>query len=471
MATAPRCQARYRGGMHRILRLCFGLRARVDRRTYFLYGGFLMGLKYTVDMALVKQATGHTWTPAVYLSPMFSTRQRPPGGIAGAAPAPAWLWIALAAWALPFLWIGVSMTLRRAIDAGLSPWTCLLFFIPLANWILIAVLCIAPPRPGALRPDEVHTLTRLHAALQGIAAGVGIGVVSFALHVLLLKSYNAAVFLGTPFTMGAAAGYLYNRDRQRPRTLALGVLTVFIALLATLLFALEGAVCIAMAVPIALPLGALGALLGETIARERRASSPAAALLVLLVPLSSALEPRLAPPPLREVSSAVEIDAPPERVWPHVIAFAEIDAPPDWFFRLGIAYPVRARLTGTGVGAVRRCEFSTGAFVEPITAWEQPSRLAFSVAEQPAPLQEWSPYRRVYAQHLVDTLRSRRGEFRLVPLPGGRTRLEGSTWYDLAMAPQSYWAFFSDLSIHRIHARVLEHIRAEVSAARAPAAK
>src|SRR5438094_5257555 len=181
MACAPRCQAGYRERMHRILRLCFGLHAPVDRATYLLYGGFLMGLKYTVDMALVKLATGRTWTPAVYLSPLFSTRQT--YGVAGSPPAPTWLWIVLAAWALPFLWIGVSMTMRRAIDAGLSPWTCLLFFVPLANWILIALLCIGPPRPGALRPAELHTLSRLRAALSGIAAGVGIGIVSFALQV------------------------------------------------------------------------------------------------------------------------------------------------------------------------------------------------------------------------------------------------------------------------------------------------
>jgi uncharacterized membrane protein YhaH (DUF805 family) len=454
--------------MHRILRLWFGLHAPVGRAAYFLSGGFLMGLKYTVDMALFKLVTGRTWTPEAYLSPLLSSRTRFDVPV---PPAPTWLWIALAAWALPFLWIGVSMTLRRAIDAGLSPWTCLLFFVPLVNWILMALLSIAPPRPGALRLDEVHTLSRLRAALSGVAAGVGIGVVSFALQVLLLKSYNAAVFLGTPFTMGAAAGYLYNRDRQRSRTPALGALTVAIALLATLLFALEGILCVAMAAPIAIPVGALGGLVGEAIARERRASSPAAtALLIALLPMSG-LGSRLAAPPLRQVSSAMEIDAPPERVWPHVIAFAEIDGPPEWFFRLGIAHPVRARLVGTGAGAVRHCEFSTGAFVEPITAWEEPNRLGFDVESQPPPLHEWSPYRHVHAQHLVDTLRSRRGEFRLVPLPGGRTRLEGTTWYQLSMEPQAYWAFFSDFLIHRIHARVLAHIRAEVSADRARAGK
>jgi Polyketide cyclase / dehydrase and lipid transport len=163
------------------------------------------------------------------------------------------------------------------------------------------------------------------------------------------------------------------------------------------------------------------------------------------------------------VLSTIEIDATPEQVWPHVVAFTDLDEPPQWFFRLGIAYPVRARISGAGVGAVRRCEFSTGAFVEPITAWEEPTRLAFDVQSQPPPLHELSPYKRVHAEHLLDTLRSRRGELRLIALPGGRTRLEGRTFYELSMAPQPYWAIFGDALIHQIHQRVLEHIRDEVT--------
>jgi uncharacterized membrane protein YhaH (DUF805 family) len=451
--------------MHRILRLWFGLTEPVSRGTYLFHGALLMGIKYSADTALVHTVTGRQWTPWDYVNPLFSAKSGP------LEPAPSWLWVALALWSLPFLWIGVSMTLRRALDAGLSPWACLIFFLPVLNWILMASLAISPSRPVRSR-EQVESTTRMRAALQGVAAGVGIGLISFALQILLVKSYSASVFLGTPFTMGAAAGYFYNRGRDKPRSAALGVLTVFIGLLATLLFAFEGLLCVSMAAPLALPLGALGAKVGEAIARERRASHPAAlALFVLLAPISGALDRRTSSPPMREVLSSVEIDASPERIWPHLVSFTEIEAPPRWFFRLGIAYPIRARIEGHGPGAVRRCEFSTGSFVEPITAWEEPARLAFEVASQPPPLHEWSPYRQVHAQHLLGTLRSRRGEFRLVPLSSGRTRLEGRTWYQLSMEPQAYWVFFSDLLIHAIHRRVLAHIAEEFSAARAPAAR
>ena len=74
-------------------------------------------------------------------------------------------------------------------------------------------------------------------------------------------------------------------------------------------------------------------------------------------------------------------------------------------------------------------------------------------------MHETSPYRQINAPHLLNGLHSRRGEFRLIPLPGGHTRLEGRTWYGVEMAPQAYWGLFSDALIHAIHERVLAHVK------------
>ena len=134
-------------------------------------------------------------------------------------------------------------------------------------------------------------------------------------------------------------------------------------------------------------------------------------------------------------------------------------------FRSGIAYPVRASIQGRGVGAVRHCEFSTGPFVEPITAWEEPRRLAFDVTEQPHPMRELSPYRNIAPAHLNGFFRSQHGQFLLTALPDGRTRLDGTTWYAQNLWPNRYWRVWSDYLVHRIHTRVLEHIKAESEAA------
>ena len=63
--------------------------------------------------------------------------------------------------------------------------------------------------------------------------------------------------------------------------------------------------------------------------------------------------------PTYEVVSSIKIHAPIETVWENVIHFSDISAEPSWYFRMGIAYPTRAHIVGTGVGAQRFCEFST----------------------------------------------------------------------------------------------------------------
>jgi hypothetical protein len=138
-----------------------------------------------------------------------------------------------------------------------------------------------------------------------------------------------------------------------------------------------------------------------------------------------------------------------------VVAFPDLPEPDQWFFRAGLAYPVRARLEGS----VRYCDFSTGSFVEPIEILDAPRLLRFRVTENPAPMEEWSPYSRVLPKHLHGYFISKAGQFRLTALGANRTRLEGTSWYQHGLWPAEYWRWWSDAIIHRIHLRVLNHIR------------
>ncbi len=240
---------------------------------------------------------------------------------------------------------------------------------------------------------------------------------------------------------------------------------------AILVFAIDGLICLLMALPLALVIGAGGAFLGSYVGMsvglsKRRSKSPTLpVVLIALLPGAAALEHAAKPPPeLRTVTTRVTIAAPAARVWPVVIAFPRIAEPPGGIFRVGIAYPIEARIDGVGVGALRQCVFSTGRFVEPITAWEEPSRLAFDVTAQPEPMRELSIYEHVDAPHLHGFMVSERGQFRLIE-EEGRTVLEGTTWYRHDLAPAWYWGPISDQIIHRIHRRVLEHIRRTVEIA------
>jgi hypothetical protein len=74
-------------------------------------------------------------------------------------------------------------------------------------------------------------------------------------------------------------------------------------------------------------------------------------------------------------------------------------------------------------------------------------------------MRELSPYGAIDAPHLHGYLVSQRGQFELQPLSGGRTRLIGTTWYQHHLWPAQYWRLWSDAIIHRIHLRVLRHIK------------
>jgi hypothetical protein len=183
-------------------------------------------------------------------------------------------------------------------------------------------------------------------------------------------------------------------------------------------------------------------------------------MLLLTLPAVVGAEHAMGPePPVYEVKTAVVVDAPAERVWSLVIEFPELAQPTDPVFRSGIAYPLRARIEGRGVGAVRYCEFSTGAFVEPIEVWDEPRLLRFGVTSNPPPMREWNPLFDIHPPHLDGFLVSRRGQFHLMPLPGGKTRLEGTTWYSHGLWPANYWRLWSDAILHRIHSRVLGHVK------------
>jgi Polyketide cyclase / dehydrase and lipid transport len=275
---------------------------------------------------------------------------------------------------------------------------------------------------------------------------------------LLIRSgaYGLMLFTVVPVALGALAAWCI-----RPRTLAeatqAGLFANLLGSAALLAIGQEGIICLLMALPLTLPLGALGGALAYR-ASGNRMSGAGAGMLALL-PLAAIGWDFTARPTVFEVHSSIVIAATPERVWKHVVTFSDLPEPTEWVFRTGIAYPKRARIEGTGPGAIRYCEFSTGPFVEPIEVWDAPRLLRFRVAASPAPMEEWNPFGKIMPKHLHGYLVSKRGEFRLRPLAGNRTLLEGRTWYQHGLWPAQYWRIWSQAIIHRIHMRVLNHIK------------
>ena len=275
-----------------------------------------------------------------------------------------------------------------------------------------------------------------------------------------IGQYGIALFILTPLFIGAGSTILYGLNRQITSREAwqIGYLTLAIFLAALLVFAIEGIICVAMAAPFGLLLTWVGSLIGHAIINNNSTNGSTTFLLLIgIIPTMAFIE-KSSQPTLVSVVSSIQIDAPPQTVWKNVIEFPHLDQPEDFIFKTGIAYPINASIKGTGVGAVRHCNFTTGSFVEPITIWEEPRLLRFAVVQQPEPMRELS-FGDVDAPHLHDYFVSKQGQFKLTRLPNGKTLLEGTTWYYHTIRPAFYWQLWSNYIIHKIHNRVLVHIK------------
>jgi len=434
----------------------FSIHGEVNRRFYFSAGLALMLLKFSIDNFALWLMTGDFMMPWNYLLPFVEAKEL----LFKNTSVP--FFIGYLFWSLPFAFIGGNLSMRRARDAGLSRRWGLLFFVPFLNLLTMILLSVVPSKP--LRDDVSDIAERtkekldLKDVMQALVAWHLVVAVMMSASVYGINAYGSALFMGTPFLAGFTASVVLNRERQYTRRQMIQVVAIAngISVGLFLTLAVEGIICILMAGPVVLAASILGALLGRNIDSNRQ---QALSMMALALPLLAFVEAPQLTQSLRPVVTKQIINASPEKVWPNVIGFAEITGELPWYFQTGIAMPLRARIEGEGVGAVRHCEFTTGSFVEPITVWEPPTRLAFDVASQPPTMEEWSPFGHISPPHIEDSvLRSQRGEFLLRRLASGDTLLIGTTWYDFDMAPYWYWTLWSDAIIHKIHERVLTHI-------------
>jgi uncharacterized membrane protein YhaH (DUF805 family) len=442
---------------------------RINRSTYVVWGFVLFALKFNLDRFVFRRAFDSEWELANYLQWNF-----PSPAILPTESSPIHGMVMLAA-AMPFLFAGVGLTIQRLRAARLPLWLAVLFVVPVLKWFLFLTASLVPTRASEDAPTRLDKPqrsqlfrwlphSRAGSALAAVALTSLLVVGAVLIGAQWLENYGWGLFVGVPFLAGFLAAVLHGcqTDRTAGECAGVACLAITFAGACILLMALEGVICLVMAAPLAYPLAALGALVGYAVQPGGgRTAGPHmyCTAILALVPMLGAEAINPAPPKLIEVRTAISVNAPPERVWRHVVSFSELAPPTEAILRLGIAYPIRAEIHGQGVGAVRHCVFSTGPFVEPIEVWDAPRLLRFSVTSNPAPMQEWTPYDEIHPPHLEGFLKSERGQFKLTQLPDGRTELEGTTWYRHGLWPARYWQFWSDYIIHTIHRRVLNHVK------------
>lgn len=449
-----------------VTRLC-NADGRIGRLAFSTAGLILFFAKYVIDWNVAYWLFDESWPITGYLAPMTAITSIDSIECL----------MTLLMLSLPFAWVGAVLCVQRLRAADMPLWLAGLFFLPLINLVLITLLCTAPSCAAPQDLDREDTTLPPRAigrwiphgnwSSAALAAAVTcvVGLGATALGVEVFASYGWGLFVALPFCLGLFSTliYAYHYQRSFKSCVTVGQCAVVMTGPAMLIMGLEGLICIIMSVPIWCPSALVGSALGYLIqitpVRSEKATSLLLAVLTATPLLLAADAASAVRPPLRQVRTVIDVQAPPQRVWDQVIAFPKLPPPSAWLFRLGIAYPTEAHIEGRGPDAVRHCVFSTGAFVEPIAVWDEPRLLSFTVTDNPPPMRELTFHDDIHPPHLDGFLASEAGQFRLQTLANGATRLEGTTWYRNDMWPQAYWGLWSDWIIHRIHLRVLTHIQ------------
>ena len=441
----------------------FSFAGTVSSARYWVLGILLFALKYPIDHCVAEFGFGRQWSPLTYFSvrngPLLHPLREP------------YLWLALMAVALPFLWCGLALTVQRLRDAGRSPAWAGLFFLPYGNYLFFLIVASLRSRLAssssatAEEPDARHEgreglspypdgpfarLIPRHPAgafLVCLVCTSAIALIAVFLAHAYGERWGSTLFLVVPFSMGFFTTAILGYHDPIPFSACVGMTLCIMLGTEAVLFigGYEGVPCLLMATPILFPLAVIGAAIAFQLVKRRWQASSLMLFALGLIPTAFQVE-RDFPPAIvpTVVESVVDIDATPDIVWKRVVKFPKIRDEKEWIFQLGVAAPESAEIDGSGEGALRRCVFDRGVFEEPIEVWREAEELTFGVRSQP--------------RHLDSYLGVRRGQFVLVPLADGRTRLYGRTWLDLKVHPSFYWRLWSDSIIETIHQRVLRHV-------------
>jgi uncharacterized membrane protein YhaH (DUF805 family) len=444
----------------------------IDRGPYAVIGLIAFAIKHNLDRALALIAFHRQWGLFNYWIPL-----RQAIGITSLSPEDRTFLLSMIVLSLPFIWIGIVLTIRRLRASGLPTWLVVLFFAPYLNLLFFVVLSVYPSQnpegvDRSLRIGGSRILKRIipeskwgGAAMALLISSV-LGAAATLLSVNVFATYGWGLFVALPFCLGFFSVFLYGYHWPRSLGSCLAVSSLSVVILGLLLLglAVEGLMCLVMAAPIGLILALMGGSIGYLVQRmqwERLQTRVTFGALICFVPFLMGVEAaKPHEPPLLQISTQIEIDAAPETVWRFLTSFPTLPRPTEWPFRVGIAYPIRSTLHGSGLLATRECQFSSGQFIEPIQVWQENERLGFSISDEPLVMEELSPYGHIHTRHIDGRyFQAQDAEFVLTRLPEGRTLLTGTSRYKNRMWPASYWRLWSDAIVHQIHLRVFRHIK------------
>lgn len=297
------------------------MQGALGRVPFLVTGIALFLLKWALDTSVARFLFDRTWSVAYYWAGQQTrlvTRLMREDQL---------FLVTMVVASLPFIWLGILLTAARLRSAKLPLWLVSLFFVPVLNLVLFAVLAIVPPR-GSSAIDSSHVEIDPRQRPRKRMSGRGFAIATTGLFGTLLTIfdvyslgiYGVGLFVGLPFCLGAIAALLVGRQGVSGCRACVGTAVLCVSLIAAGLFfiSFEGLICLLMAAPIWIGCAALGGVIGYVILVSARDEQEAAVIilaLALIVPAMMGAEAMLRPEPTTlMVRSSIEIAAPPTQV-------------------------------------------------------------------------------------------------------------------------------------------------------------
>jgi len=255
-------------------------------------------------------------------------------------------------------------------------------------------------------------------------------------------------FVIIPMLMGIITAWFWKDMEIRGKKITgYSILNGLIAILMSFFFLGEGFICLLIVSPLIFGFIISGAFIGRAMFKKRNQKLNISIVSLLLgIFIVDSLSDHHHE---NMVSDELLIQASPEEVWQHVVAFDPISQKENyWLFKIGMPSPMATTVSEHKLGANRKCIFSNGyIFDEKIVKFDINKNLIFDIVDQPKD------------PEIMGHIDIKRGQFILKDNGNGTTTLIGNSWYNLYVFPTWYYDLWAENITRNVHFRVMEHIK------------
>jgi hypothetical protein len=289
----------------------------------------------------------------------------------------------------------------------------------------------------------------LVAANAFAAVLMGITKILYECNVLFSGMFVASDFIIIPIVMGIINAYWWKdlglTTKQKAKYAFYNLL---ILLSLSFLFMGEGIFCLIIVSPLLLVFLFIGIFIGKIMYENKKNDRLNVSIIGFLF-IAFIFDVNSDHHYVRVVSDEVVIQATPDKIWNHVVAFEPIQEKPTfWMFKLGMPKPMQTTVTGYYQGAGRKCIFNDSIiFEETMTVFQPNKDLTFDIVTPPRD------------PEIIGHIETQRGQFILKDNHDGTTTLIGNSWYKLNVFPAWYYDLWAESIVRNVHLRVMNHIK------------